>query len=177
MSRGEHLLEAVLTVLAEQGAGALSVRSVAAAAGVSPAQVQYYYRTKNDLVRAGYAYAGDQFVADITAAERATLRDILLLWLPLDDRRERRARVWLAYAATAAVDPGLAAEAAAQDAGLRVHLASAGLTEEVAAQLLALLDGVTLQCLVLPMAERQALVDRTVAPFLAALRHEVTSHG
>ncbi|MBS4753720.1 TetR/AcrR family transcriptional regulator [Nocardioides sp. zg-ZUI104] len=29
--------------LADQGVGALSVRSVAAAAGVSPAQVQYYF--------------------------------------------------------------------------------------------------------------------------------------
>lgn len=169
MTRAEHLLEAVLTVLADQGVGALSVRTVAAAAGVSPAQVQYYYRTKNDLVKAAYEYAGDQFVADIEAAEPATLRDILLLWLPLDDRRERRARVWLAYAATAAVDPVLAAEAAALDADLRTRIAEAGLAEDVAAQLLALLDGTTLHCLVLPMAERQALVDRTVEPFLATL--------
>jgi AcrR family transcriptional regulator len=169
VTRGEHVLDAVLTVLAEQGAGALSVRTVAATAGVSPAQVQYYYRTKNDLVRAAYDYAGTQFVADLETTEAATLRDILLQWLPLDERRERRARVWLAYAATAAVDPALATEAAAVDAGLRTRLTAADLTDDEAAQLLALLDGVTLHCLVLPMAARQALVDRTLAPFLARL--------
>ena len=172
MTRGEHVLDAVLTVLAQQGIGALSVRTVAAAAGVSPAQVQYYYRSKSDLVRAAYEYAADQFVADLEAADAATLHDILLLWLPLDERRERRARVWLAYAATAAVDPELGAEAASVDADLRARLAEADLTAEQAAQLLALLDGVTLHCLVLPMAERQALVERTVAPFLATLTDE-----
>lgn len=169
MTRGEHVLDAVLTVLAEQGVGALSVRTVAAAAGVSPAQVQYYYRTKNDLVKAAYEYAADQFVADLEAAEAATLRDVLLLWLPLDERRERRARVWLAYAATAAVDPALAKEAAALDADLRNRLAEANLTDDEAAQLLALLDGTTLHCLVLPMESRRALVERTVEPFLATL--------
>ncbi len=172
MTRGRHVLDAVLTVLAEQGVGALSVRTVAAAAGVSPAQVQYYYRSKNDLVKAAYEHAATQFVADLEAAEAATLHDILLLWLPLDERRERRARVWLAYAATAAVDSELATEAARVDADLRTHLAEAGLTSEEAAQLLALLDGVTLHCLVVPMEERQALVNRTVTPFLAKLKDE-----
>lgn len=169
MTRGEHVLDAVLTVLAEQGVGALSVRTVATAAGVSPAQVQYYYRSKNDLVKAAYEYAADQFVADLETAGAATLNDILLRWLPLDDRRERRARVWLAYAAAAAVDPNLARDAATVDADLRIRLAEAGLTAGQSAQLLALLDGVTLHCLVLPMPERQALVERTVVPFLTAL--------
>lgn len=97
----------------------------------------------------------------------------MLRWLPLDDQRERRARVWLAYAATAAVDPVLAAESAAMDADLRAWFADE-LTKldapvSAAAQLLAMIDGVTLQCLVIPMAERPALVARTVTPFLTAL--------
>lgn len=77
-----RLLDGVLTVLAEQGVGALSVRSVAAAAGVSPAQVQYYYRTKNELVRAGFDYAGEQFLADVEAAGPGTLTDVVKQWLP-----------------------------------------------------------------------------------------------
>jgi AcrR family transcriptional regulator len=167
VTRGTHLLDATLTVLAEQGVGALSVRTVAAAAGVSPAQVQYYYRTKQDLVRAGFEYTAEQFLADIQAADTTDLYELALLWLPLDERRERRARVWLAYAATAAVDPTLAEESAALDADLRQWYVDAGLTEDVAAQLLALIDGVTLECLMLPMANRQALVERTIVPFLA----------
>jgi AcrR family transcriptional regulator len=166
-ARAEHLLDATLTVLAEQGAGALSVRTVAAVAGVSPAQVQYYYRTKQDLVRAGFEYASEQFFADIRAAAPTSLYDFVLQWLPLDERRERRARVWLAYAATAVVDPALAEESAALDVELRQWFANAGLAEDAAAQALALVDGVTLQCLMLPMADRAALVERTVVPFLA----------
>lgn len=164
MTRGAHLLEAALTILAEQGAGALSVRAVAAAAGVSPAQVQYYYRTKQDLVRAGYAYAGDQFLSELNKTD--TLQDQVMRWLPLDEHRERRARVWLAYAATAAVDKELAHESAALDEELRQYFAMQ--LGNQAPQLLALIDGVTLQCLVLPMTKRQALVDRTIVPFLAA---------
>ncbi len=164
-----RLLDAVLTVLAEHGAGALSVRSVAAAAGVSPAQVQYYYRTKSELVRAGFDHAGEQFLADVTASGATTLMDVVQQWLPLDDRRERRARVWLAYAALSAVDPELAAVSAQLDRELRSWFADQGLTDEQASTLLALIDGVTVQCLVLPHPDRRALVERTIVPFVAGL--------
>ncbi|MCM6773836.1 TetR family transcriptional regulator [Nocardia sp. CDC159] len=166
---GEHVLEAVLTVLAERGVEALSVRSVAAAARVSPAQVQYYYRTKTDLIRSGFAYAGARFLADVREAAPNTLRDIVFQWLPLDERRDRRARVWLAYAGLAAVDPVLARESASLDADLRAWYVDAGLTESEAVQLLALVDGLTLHCLVLPMAERKALVDEGIEPYAGLL--------
>jgi AcrR family transcriptional regulator len=166
-----RLLDGVLTVLAEQGVGALSVRSVAAAAGVSPAQVQYYFRTRSDLVRAGYDYAGEQFLADVAAAQPTTLMDVVQLWLPLDDRRERRARVWLAYAAIAATDAELAATAAKLDRELRRWYVDQGLSDQAAAQLFALVDGVTVQCLVLPQPERRSLVERTVVPFVRELGH------
>ncbi|OAP20272.1 HTH-type transcriptional regulator BetI [Amycolatopsis sp. M39] len=169
VKRGAHVLDAVLTVLAEQGIGSLSVRTVAAAAGVSPAQVQYYYRTKNDLVRAGFEYAGEQFLAEIEAARPKSIAGFVELWLPLDEPRARRARVWLAYAAAAVVDPVLRKENANLDRELRQWCVGAGLSEDVAAQVLAMIDGVTLQCLSLPMAERRALADRTVGTFLAAL--------
>jgi len=163
------ILDAVLTVLAEQGLAALSVRTVAAAAGVSPAQVQYYYRTKSDLVRAGFDHAGEQFLDDITSAQPGTLADHVGLWLPLDERRERRARVWLAYAAAAAVDAELGAASARLDRDLRGWFIDQGLSEQAATQLLALIDGLTLQCLVLPMPERSTLVEQAVVPFLATL--------
>lgn len=46
--------------LAQQGLGALRVRSVADAAGVSPAQVQYYFRTKAEFVTAAFNRAGGE---------------------------------------------------------------------------------------------------------------------
>lgn len=185
--RGTHLLEAALSVIAEEGFNALSMRTVAAAAGVSLAQVQYYFRTKNELIKAGFEYTGEQFVAglsDLDTMEPSLrrLHEVVSRWLPLDHQRERRARVWLAYAATAAVDQELAAESARLDTELREwfraeletlremgelnpHL-DAG---TVAAQTFALIDGVTLQALAVPPAQRQALVDRAVNPFIAGL--------
>ncbi|KAA0927870.1 MULTISPECIES: TetR/AcrR family transcriptional regulator [Rhodococcus] len=168
-----RLLEGVLTVLAEQGVGALSVRSVAAAAGVSPAQVQYYYRTKTELVRAGFEYAGTQFLEDVAAAQPNTLMDVVRQWLPLDDSRERRARVWLAYTTISAVDPELAAASAQLDEELRRWFVDRGLSATAASQLFALIDGVTVQCLMMPRSARPSLVERTIVPFISGL--EATS--
>jgi AcrR family transcriptional regulator len=178
--RGAHLLDAALTVLAEDGYGALSIRSVAAAAGVSPAQVQYYFRTKRDLVAAAFEHAGTAFLDDLRAVlddepSAARLRRVLHRWLPLDEARERRAKVWLGYAATAAVDPDLAAESATLDAELRGWLTAELTTlrvpaaEAAAAQLLAMVDGVTTQTLALPMADRAALVAATVDAYVDQL--------
>ncbi|WP_262777897.1 TetR family transcriptional regulator C-terminal domain-containing protein [Brevibacterium permense] len=164
-----RLLDGVLTVLAEQGIGALSVRSVAAAAAVSPAQVQYYYRTKSELVRAGFEYAGEQFLADVVAAQPATLMDFVQQWLPLDDQRDRRARVWLAYAALSAGDAELAAASAQLDEELRRWFIDQNLSSHAASQLFAMIDGVTMQCLMLPQSERRSLVERTIVPFVSSL--------
>lgn len=166
---GTHLLDGVLAVLSEQGIGALSVRSVAAAAGVSPAQVQYYYRTKSELVRAGFDHAGEQFLADVVASGATTTLDFVEQWLPLDERRQRRARVWLAYAAISATDPELAEVSAQLDQELREWFTQRGLTDQQAATLFALIDGVTVQCLMLPLAERRTLMERTVVPFVLGL--------
>ncbi|MDJ0336571.1 TetR/AcrR family transcriptional regulator [Salinibacterium sp. G-O1] len=164
-----RLLDGVLTVLAEQGVGALSVRSVAAAAGISKAQVQYYYRTKSELVRAGFDHAEEQFLADVLAAQATTLMGVVHQWLPLDDRRERRARVWIAYAAMSAVDAELAATSAQLDQELRRWFTDQGLSDQAATQLFALIDGVTIQCLMLPLSERRSFVEQTIVPFVSGL--------
>lgn len=46
----EQILDAVLEVAAGRGLEAVTVRSVAERAGVSPAQVQYYFRTKDQML-------------------------------------------------------------------------------------------------------------------------------
>lgn len=185
--RGAHLLDAVLSVIAEDGFAAVSMRTVAARAGVSLAQVQYYFKSKDDLVRAGFDHAGRLFLATLAAvrAEEPSverLRAIVTLWLPLDTAREKRARVWLAYSAAAAVSPELAAEAAGLDAELRdwfaAQLRGLVLTGTVratidpgatAARLLALIDGVTVQALMLPIERREPLTRTVIDSFLAEL--------
>lgn len=186
-SRGAHILDAAAELVAEQGVSGLSMRRVATAAEISLAQVQYYFRTKADLVGAVFDRAGEQFLTTLAptlAGEPSLhrLRSIVWQWLPLDVARERRARIWLAYAAVAVTDTKLAEASAGLDAQLRdwfteqlnalhrVGLLDAGVDPITAAgQLLALVDGVTVHSLILPMPDRGALADRCLGDWLNQL--------
>lgn len=187
-ARHAHLLDAVLDVLAEKGLSALSMRVVAARAGVSVAQVQYYFHTRAQLVEAAFEHASDQFlsaVRDILPTTGPTLRDIheiVRLWLPLDGDRERRARVWLACSALAANDRRLAQRAARLDADLRSwfteQLTALQRTGDLrveldpqatATQLLALIDGLTVQALTLSLEQRQSLAGPAIEDWLTRL--------
>ena len=77
-----EIVEGVWSVIAQQGIAAVSVRSVAAAAGVSPGRVQHYFATKTELVRASVeamldaaAEANPEALGD--PADPATLRALL----------------------------------------------------------------------------------------------------
>lgn len=182
--RGAHVLEGVVRVLARQGLSALSVRSVADAAGVSAAQVQYYFRTRAELITAAFERTSEEFLATLatipaTEVSLERLRQIIWRWLPVDSDREDRARVWVAYAAVAATDPNFAVASARLDADLRTWfthefeaLARAGevtpteAAEVRAAQLLALIDGVTIQALTIPLDQRHTLATRTIDSWL-----------
>ncbi len=182
--RGAHLLEAVFSVLAEDGLGALSMRSVAAAANVSVAQVQYYFRTKAELVAAAFTYASSEFLDALATVEGGEpsvehLRAVIWTWLPLDEQRERRARVWLAFAAISAADRELARAAAQLDTDLRMWFtqqftalrdggrirADVDVTA-ASAQLLALIDGTTIHALVVPMRRRRVIANQTLGVWL-----------
>lgn len=184
---GGHVLDAALTVIAGKGLSALSMRAVAAAAGISLAQVQYYFRSKDELIAAAFHYVGDQFLASLRArreddASWGRVRAAIRLWLPLDEESEQAARVWLAFAAAAATNPRLTSDAAQLDADLRAWFADeletlkrAGRmraevdTTATAAQVLALIDGVTLQALVMPVEQRRRLAGDTIDRFLEPL--------
>jgi AcrR family transcriptional regulator len=186
--RGAHLLDAVLEIVAEKGFHAVSMRTVAARANVSVAQVQYYYRTKADLVAAAFERATAEFVATVRSlldepASLERLRDVVWQWLPLDPERESRARVWLAYTATAVTEASLTQTAAQLDAELREWFTSELTTlqaageinseldpAQLAGQLLALIDGATMHCLVLATEERAQHAEHTVGAWLEGLR-------
>ncbi|WP_052462174.1 TetR/AcrR family transcriptional regulator [Nigerium massiliense] len=77
-----EILDAVLRVIAVQGMAAVSVRVVAAEAGVSAGRVQHYFATKTDLVRAAAAHLIDvaervHVAAAGSADARAKLLDLL----------------------------------------------------------------------------------------------------
>lgn len=161
-----RILAGVLDVLAHRGVDKLSIRTVAQAAGVSAAQVQYYFRTKRDLIQAGFHYSSEQLLEAIAEAQPQTLGELVLQWFPLDETRERRVRVWVAYTEIATRDEQLAHEAARIEAELRAWFVEIGVPSQQAEQLLALIDGATVQCLVVPMQERQERVENIVLAFL-----------
>ncbi|MEU4390782.1 TetR/AcrR family transcriptional regulator [Kribbella sp. NPDC023855] len=174
--RGAHVLRAVVDVIAERGLEAATMRNVAAAAGISLAQVQYYFRSKDELVAAAFQHISELFelklaTVDLTAPPRRVLRQALELWLPLDDSRARDARIWLAFTAAAATSPALREIAATTDYEQRTALAraldaaaAAGELPEVtdteteAAVLLAVVDGLTIQALALPAQARPGFI-------------------
>jgi AcrR family transcriptional regulator len=181
------VLDAVLDVIAERGLEAATMRTVAAAAGVSLAQVQYYFRSKDELVASAFRHVSERFdeklaTVDLSGPPREVLREALQLWLPLDDERARDARVWLAFSAASVTSPGLAAIAAATDAELRIafarlldaaiadgDLAEVTDTETEAALLLAVLDGLVIQGLTASAEQRVPLLKQSLDAHLGRL--------
>ncbi|GAB3718040.1 hypothetical protein GCM10027598_29310 [Amycolatopsis oliviviridis] len=111
--RRREIAGALLRIVAREGVEAVSVRSVAAEAGVSGGAVQKYFSTKEDLFR---------FALDMTSEfleqrwntldQSGNLLDLLLRLLveamPLDEQRRAEVIVINAFTARAAVLPSWA---------------------------------------------------------------------
>ena len=117
-ARRADLAAAVWRLVADGGMEAVSLRSVAAEAGVSMGRVQYYFATKDDLLLHGLEEAHRRMESRITArlAEQdstAGERDVLLAVLDelLGEHSETRdaIRVHTFFAARAGKDDRLAA--------------------------------------------------------------------
>lgn len=106
VAQQQRILDAVLAVVASCGLPAVSVRTVAATADVSPAQVQYYFGTKDRLLIAAFEHVHDRMrqraaAVDTCGTTVEVLRRYLLTWFPLDASRRTDAIVWLAFTAAA----------------------------------------------------------------------------
>lgn len=106
----ERIVDGAITVIARDGLDALSIRRVAAEAGVAIGTVQYHYPTRAELVLAALQRTAHRQQARAMAAPRepailATLVTRLALLLPHDDASREEAIVWVALAAAAARDP------------------------------------------------------------------------
>lgn len=106
------MAEALQRVVAREGIAGVSVRSVAAEAGVSGGSVQHHFPTRAEMIR----YAMEQTSAAVEARllrrprwgeMQEWTRDILLDLLPLDADRRREFSIWLAFVAHARTDPTL----------------------------------------------------------------------
>lgn len=107
-----RLAEAVSHVVAREGIAGVSVRAVAAEAGVSGGTVQHYFPTRAEMIRYAMEWTSLQVEERIGNVPRwgevrEWTRAILLELLPLDADRRRESAVWLAFVAHAETDPAL----------------------------------------------------------------------
>ncbi len=127
--RREELLNSVVDVIAEGGLAAATMRSVAERADVSLALVQYYFRTKDELLEAAFLHVMQRVkeraqALELDGSSLSMLRAFLDEWLPLDRERTRHARVWLAFSAAAVNNKLLRSVNTAVDKDLRAQFAS-----------------------------------------------------
>ncbi|MCO8269945.1 TetR family transcriptional regulator C-terminal domain-containing protein [Actinoplanes sp. TRM 88003] len=117
--RRRLIADALMRVAAEQGLEAVSLRHVAAAAGVSAGMVQHYFRTKDEMMSFALSAVSERSEARVRVAvgalgadppPRALLRTMIAALLPLDDAAREDGRVALAFLAYTAVRPAASAE-------------------------------------------------------------------
>ncbi|MFY1670735.1 TetR/AcrR family transcriptional regulator [Plantactinospora sp. WMMB334] len=169
LARRRQLADALLRLAASQGLEAVSLRHVAAEAGVSTGMVQHYFRTKDEMMLFALDVvmrnAEERIGAVIAAAGRTLspaelVRTLMIEILPLDETRRLEGHVILAFLAYAAVKPQIA-DGLHRDADqlrsfvgdqIRAAQATAGTAPRIdpghaATALLALVDGLGIQLL------------------------------
>ncbi|MFE9425927.1 TetR/AcrR family transcriptional regulator [Kitasatospora sp. NPDC006697] len=115
--RRARIAEALLRIADTQGLQAASMRTVAAEAGVSLRQVQYYFHTKDELLMDALARLSAQLqvrmqrwiaAAGSPATPRNTVTAILSSLLPTDHESRRITRTYAAYYTLVLSEPKLA---------------------------------------------------------------------
>lgn len=115
--RRQRIAEAVWDIAAEQGLDRATVRAVAARCGLSVGSVQHSFRSQGELKRFAMELVVQRVTERLSATpdsavgpldEQQAVAALLLETLPLDDEREKEARIWAAFSASALVDKRLA---------------------------------------------------------------------
>ncbi len=158
--RRRQLAEALWRVVTASGLEAVSLRHVAAEAGVSMGMVQHYFSDKEEMVLFALRSMTEQVSRRMEAAlaalpdsPMARVRAVLVETLPLDDERRLEAQVGATFLARAPVDPRIAeylrAGYAEGHAYLVAQLRAAGVAdvERAASLLFAVADGLTVHTL------------------------------
>ncbi|GAB2886177.1 TetR/AcrR family transcriptional regulator [Streptomyces mayteni] len=130
--RRERIAAALMRVAANQGLEAVSLRHVAAEAGVTSGMVQHYFPSKDAMMEFAMRSAGARYEARMTAAvaglgdapaARGLVGAMLKALLPLDESERADGRVALAFMSYAATRRAASGELSEGDAGMRAFIA------------------------------------------------------
>jgi AcrR family transcriptional regulator len=151
--RRRQLAEALWRITRRDGWDAVSLRRVAAEAGVSMGMVQHYFTTKDQMLQFALEMIGEEYQERITRQitalptphdPRRVVQIVLEELLPRDDRGRVEVQAAAAFLGRAVLHPQIATAFVAAGATLTRYLADHLPTAEAerdAAGLLALVDG------------------------------------
>ena len=176
--RRREIAQAVWAVIAERGIEGVTLRSVAAEAGVSVGRIQHYYASREELVRDScrelLKAATQRFEAagDATPVER--LRRLILGRIPTTPEFAIGTSIWLAYEAKSVDDPVIAELVQRGHAGgvqeVAALLSECGVADAsaVALRLMATAEGLAIRVLVGGLEPRGAteLLENLIAEAL-----------
>lgn len=127
-ARRTLIADALMRVAAARGLEAVSLRHVAAEAGVSSGMVQHYFRTKDEMMTFAMTVVSENVQARLAAEDldSASLADqvraLLIQLLPVDEQRRVEGQVALAFFVYAAGRPAVAETLRADTAPQRAML-------------------------------------------------------
>ncbi|MEV7971806.1 TetR family transcriptional regulator C-terminal domain-containing protein [Cellulomonas sp. NPDC089187] len=178
-ARDQQIAAAAMRVLDRDGLTALSVRQVAAEAGLATASLRRAFPTQDALRQFCLREVRDRVarrIAGLTGEGSAWVSAVLSELLPLDDTRRTELNAQLQLGVLAITDPALSEQVAALDAEVHGVCRTAidvldrtqGLRPELdpdieATRLHALLDGVALHLLWNPDGPGREVLDRHLA--------------
>ncbi|NYF09213.1 AcrR family transcriptional regulator [Leifsonia sp. AK011] len=189
MSRRDEIVEAAQAVFAEGGASAITVRSVAARAGIGASTLRHYFPTQRDLHDAIFSAAFDASLDDLRISDssvpaRERLAECIQQFITPVDAPGNALERWVESLATmitsrASEEMRTAWSAFARQAHTRVRswldvLAAEGAllpgsTDRQARMLLALVDGLALAMMVPESRPTSEQVRETLDDAIAAI--------
>jgi AcrR family transcriptional regulator len=173
------IIAAVWTVIASKGIAGVSMRTVAAEAGVSVGLVQHYFGTKQRLVHAGAELMVQQaslWYDTIDAPPAESLRRLINHVIPATQAARLGAVIWHAYIAASLTDESIAgiltrAKQGQESEAIRLIRAidRRAAAKPIASRLIAHADGLAAQVLFGALTPAAALrrIDDNIAAALA----------
>lgn len=111
-ARRRAIVDAMWRVVAKDGVGAISVRNVAAEAGMPKSTIGHYVGTQSELLTMAVREVMDSvnarvFEMDLFEIDSSTFVDALMEVIPTTPERRQMAQVWLLLVSQANTDPEL----------------------------------------------------------------------